>query len=276
VSVCVESDDYKQGLLGYSSARMSPDTSSSNKIGAAVYLKNLGALRLSEFAHEFKQLWPSHSFLNTGKEPDAAFFQVDESEFAVHLRRTQIPASATEAVLTDTNHWPDARFVLDKHKAHLAVVGTVERGKELHFASDLTKAIVALLGVTDSMAVFWLNGPVLHPAEDFAAIAKEMFGAGLMPLLLWIGMHWKSEVKALHTKGMVQFGAPEIMLIQQNGPSPDLAGYLFDVANYILTSCNEILDGETMDGPNGVLKVSSLKGNDPNKRMLVLQPVRPT
>jgi len=74
---------------------------------------------------------------------------------------------------------------------------------------------------------------------------------------------------------MLQFGAPEILLAQQAHPSHEAAEHLFEIAHYVLTSGKEILDGETMDGPNGVLRVESVYGRDRGRRALVLVPMTP-
>jgi hypothetical protein len=74
---------------------------------------------------------------------------------------------------------------------------------------------------------------------------------------------------------MLQFEAPEILLAHQKRPSPELVEYLFEVANYVLTSGKELLDGETIGGPGGVLRIDSVRGSDPGRRALVLVPMRP-
>jgi hypothetical protein len=45
---------------------------------------------------------------------------------------------------------------------------------------------------------------------------------------------------------MLQFEAPERLLAQQARPTAELVSYLFDVAQYVLTSGESILDGETI------------------------------
>ncbi len=54
----------------------------------------------------------------------------------------------------------------------------------------------------------------------------------------------------------------------------EASSYLLDLATYVLTSGKALLDGETVDGPKGTLKIESLKGNS-GKPGVMLFPVRP-
>jgi hypothetical protein len=199
---------------------------------------------------------------------------VGTSEIAINLRRFAVPQPVTDEILARDPHRDEAQKLLARQEGHYAISGLAVKGAELSFACDMTKAIAGLIATSDSLAVGWLNGPVFHNAQDFAGIAREMFLTGVSPLILWIGVHWESGSKSIHTKGMLQFGAPEILLAGQPGLSVDKAEYLFEIANYILTSGKEILEGETVDGPNCTFKVSTIKGADPAKRMLIFVPMK--
>ena len=70
---------------------------------------------------------------------------------------------------------------------------------------------------------------------------------------------------------MAQFDAPEICLAQQPDAAPLMVDYLVKVAQSVLTSHQQIADGETMDGPHGELKIK--KSSAQGKRILILEPV---
>jgi hypothetical protein len=220
---------------------------------------------------------PDCPWLNEGRNGNLAYFGSGGSHFAVELRHATIPQEVTNSALPSRD-WPDAEKDLALHVAHLKTVGSPEPGGAFRLAFDLTRAIVALLDLTDAIGVCWLNlnGSVLHPASDFAAIASETLGLGLPPLMLWIAVHWKPQEHVLHTTGMLQFGAPEILLAQQVRPSREMVEYLLEVAHYVLTSGKEILAGETMDGPGGLLRIESVGGSDHGRRAVILAPVRPS
>lgn len=244
-------------------------------LGAVIYLRTAKILRLADFAAQFHQLWPGTPLVEEGKQGNAAYFSMGETHLAVEVKSTTVPQAVTDAVLDSTRHWPDARKELGPHVAHVTVGSSGGGSNGLDIASHITKAIVALVRVTDSIGVCWLNGPVVHASRQFSAIAVEMFHLGRLPLMLWIAACWKPEERVIHTTGMVQFDAPEILIAKQPIRSTELIAYLFDAANYILRSGNMVVDGETMEGPNGVLKIESVTGKDSKKRALILVPVQP-
>jgi hypothetical protein len=242
------------------------------KIGAVLYLASNRPLHLPDFLAEFHKNWPLGLLEKTGKEPHRAFFRAGKSNFALELHHEPVPQAITDSVVHSTLHWPTAGAALALHPAYLSVAGSVENRGFLTLASDLTKAIAALLPVTDSLAVCWLNGPALNPAKKFTATAREMFDTGLCPLTLWVAARFDREVGALHTKGMTQFEAPEIYLAQQSDPAPLMVDYLFQVAQYVLTSHHQITDGEKMDSPHGTMRIKSAAGGDRGRSVLILEP----
>jgi hypothetical protein len=244
----------------------------SPKIGAVIYLASNRPLHLPDFLAEFHKNWPLGLLEKTGKELHRAFFRAGQSNFALELHHEPVPQAITDSVVRSTLHWPTAGAALALHPAYLSAAGSVENRDFLTLASDLTKAIAALVSVTDALAVCWLNGPALNPAKKFAATAREMFDTGLYPLPLWVAAHFDSEADALNTKGMEQFGVPEIYLAQQPDPAPLMVDYLFQVAQYVLTSHHQIKDGEKMDSPHGTMRIQSATSGDHRRRVLILEP----
>ena len=107
------------------------------------------------------------------------------------------------------------------------------------------------------------------------AIAAEILAQGQLPLILWISPQWDPKEHVLYTKGMPQFGAPEIFIGQQRELSLEMSEYLFNLANYVLTSGNALLEGETIDGPGTTFKIEFSRGHSTGKRGLLLLPVHP-
>jgi len=242
------------------------------KVEAVIYLATNRPLHLPEFFAEFRRNWPSLLLEKTGKEPHRALFRVGKLNFALELHHTPVPQDISEPVIHSTLHWPVAGDALAHHQAYLSVMESGVHSGVLNLACDLTKAIAALLPVTDSLAVCWLNGPALNASKSFVATARETFGTGLYPLKLWIGVGWEAQAGALHTRGMAQFDAPEIWLAQQFEPSPRMVEYLFHVGQLLLTYHRSIADGKTMDSPHGKLKIE--QSGAAGKRILTLRPAR--
>lgn len=242
------------------------------KIGAVIYLSSNRPLHLPELFAEFHRAWPSLSLEKTGKEQHRVLFRAGKSNFALELHHTPVPGDVSEPVVHSTLHWPMAEDALAHHQAHLSVTGSADGHGVLGLACDLTKAIAALLPVTDSLAVCWLNGPALNASKSFVSTAHEMFATGLYPLALWISVRWDAQTGALQTNGMAQFDAPEICLAQQAEPSPRMVDYLLLVGQSFLTPHHSIPDGKTIDSPHGKLTVEN--SSAAGKRILTLKPAR--
>jgi hypothetical protein len=239
--------------------------------GAVIYLSTSRPLHLPDFLAEFQKNWPLGVLEKTGKELHRASFRSGGTDFTLEMRHAPVAQAITDRAARHTLHWPLAERAVAPHTAHLIVNGPAEGRSPLTVACDLTKAIAALLPVTDSIGVCWLHGPALNSPKTFVTAARDMLSTGLYPLNLWVAARFNAEAATLCTQGMAQFAAPEISLASQPDPAPLMIDYLFQVAQYVLTSHHKIRDGERMLGPHGTLKVR-LDAGKRQRRLLVLEP----
>jgi len=249
--------------------------SGARKLGAAIYLKSLAPIKVGEFVSDFQERWPATSCEAEDSEPAVACFKIGHSHIAIEARPTRVPNSLTRSVLETTLHWPSAEKDISAHVAHIAVAASVDEGNTVELASDLTRAVASILAITDSLCVCWANGPALTLRGDFLSIAGSLLRVNQSPFLLWVGVGWVPKGGLLHTKGMAQFGTSELLLGQQSAVSDETVSYLHYLVRNVLTAENTLVEGQTVDGPSGVLKVELLKGAATNKTGLLLLPVKP-
>ncbi len=95
------------------------------------------------------------------------------------------------------------------------------------------------------------------------------------PFLLWVGVNWKPDGCLIHTKGMAQFGAPELFIGKQSTITEEMISYLHQLVRDFLTVENKLVAGQTIEGPECVFRVEILGGGGSNKTGLLLLPVRP-
>ena len=247
-------------------------TAERTKIGVAVYLPTCEMPDCELIASDFQKRWGG-AVISCHKQSNTMIdFRVIDSSFSMELCGQPIPAAVTEAALKVTRHWPRAESELATHTAHIAVAGSPDRNVAVAFACDLTRLLCSLLSVSNAIGLCWLNGPVLASTHDFIAMASEMFGRNMLPCFLWIAAIWNPKACMIHTMGMDQFGRADIFLGAQSAP-PNI-GYLFELVNYLLNSGKDLLDGETVEGPQGVLSVQRLEGKTTNKAGALLLPAR--
>jgi hypothetical protein len=110
--------------------------------------------------------------------------------------------------------------------------------------------------------------------KDFVGIAAEMCSTEALPLMLWVAALWNAKARLIHTKGMSQFDALR-SFSRSTAWTLDRSGCVpFRSRQYVLTSGNLLLDGETIDGPKGTLRIESVK-SESEKRGLMLFPMQP-
>lgn len=245
--------------------------SAPRELGAVIYLSSHRPLHVPDFLAEFHKNWPLGLLEKTGKELHRAFFRCGRTDFALEIQHAPVPQAITDRVANHTLHWPLAKKSLAAHPAHMLITGG-PTDQALPLACDLTKAIAAILPVSDSLAVCWLCGPALNSARTFAVNACEMFATGLYPVNLWVAARFDPATGTLRTQGMTQFDAPEIALAGQPDAAPLMIDYLFQIAQYMLTSHHQIQNGEKMDGPHGVMKIRIDASCDRGKGSLILEP----
>lgn len=243
------------------------------KLGAVIYLRRSNPFELRPFLSNFQKRWPGISILDEGREGNRTYFAIGECHFAVELHREPVPKNVTAAAFRVTTR-RDLEKKLAPHQAYLAVSASADDGDTLNLACEFTKVLAALATVSDSIGVCWLKGPVLCTTKEFVGIASEMLGLGTPPLMLWVAARWEPEGQLIHTKGMSQFAAPELFLAQQPEASLEMVEYLFQLVHYVLTPGKELLEGETIDGPQGVFRITSLGGNVPREKGIMLVPMK--
>ena len=254
---------------------MTAPAENSVKLATAIYLKSPTNISTPALLSDFGRRWPAQTIDVPGEQQGATRLSVNGFRFTIESRNAAIPEGVTEEALP-ARHWPEAQDEIRTSLAHLFVYSMARREETLNVASALTKLVASLLSVSPSVGVLWLNGPVLNSASSFVGIATQMADLQSLPLILWIAAHWNAKEHLIYTKGMSQFGAPEILIAQQKELSSSVVAYVFDLADYLIASGKVLLDGETVDGPDGgALMVKNMRAKDNGRRGVFLVPLTP-
>ena len=263
--------------LGYSRrCQMGEKVQNDRKaLAVVIYLKDGCLPGVESLLLDFNRRWKETLLVEEGQKGNCLYFRSGDFHFAIELRNVSVPPSVTEAVLNHTQHRRRTEKLLRIHNTHFGVVASLESGRMLDLAGVFTKLLVSVLSISRALAVCWLRSALLCSARDFIEVAESMLRNGSPPLMLWINLEWKPKGRLIHSNGMTQFQAPEIFLAGQGGISQEIAEYFFELAYYVLTTDRNILEGETIDGPRGALRIEFVKAGESGKRGLFLVPVRP-
>jgi hypothetical protein len=252
---------------------MSDHSSKMNKLGVIVFLWKSEQPDPEEVRTDFLKRWPTSPILWEAGQECYIFTLADGGSARIELHSERVLPSLTDYLVSGTRHWPEAQSELASHHAHLTVAVPLRGYVEVELARSLTKLLISILSLIDSIGVCWLNAPVLNSAKDFIGIGTEMLGVGLLPLPLWVGAYWRPDEHAIVSSGMAQFELPEIQMEYHDLPSVGAIEYFYELANYVAAKHEQILDGETIDGPQGTLGMHFGPGIVHGRRSLILQKV---
>ena len=126
---------------------------------------------------------------------------------------------------------------------------------ELVFATRIARA---LLSIPSAICCFNPNGETLQAAENVDDLFARHEATGLLPYELW------SNVRVLRlaehepwtmmdTVGLAQLDAPDHeALFAKEYDLAEVANFLRNAGDYVVTHGHVIEDGDTMDGPGGI------------------------
>lgn len=161
--------------------------------------------------------------------------------------------------------WPDARSVLDRHKAHI-VIGTMNAGTTLTervaAATDIMWVCAAVASITPCLGVHWVSGETVCAKDNFLASFKVM-ARDKLPLTIWLRFNLfagppdrgQSTVGCV-TTGLAAFMGREIEFAATPLPMETVVNLALAIAQYALNEGTSIKHGETFAiGPKQSMRV---------------------
>jgi hypothetical protein len=186
-----------------------------------------------------------------------ATFQSGDSILAAALMPAPVPPSEFEQLAPFSWHWPEAVKEIELHEAHMILSVSQKEESKIELASLLTKFAASVAATSDSLAVYWSEGPVIYPRDAFLEFA-EMLKEKKLPIPLWVGCYRgisRTSSEYLFTLGMEQFGHREVEMEISSKPSMGDVSLIYALANYILTSRKVIHEGDTVGDEDSSIRV---------------------
>lgn len=172
----------------------------------------------------------------------------DQTAMISHMP-VPIPWSDLEGPCATSWMWKEATDVMKAHGSHLICVLNGGEHSKLDRCQLLTRVIAALCEGDGVAGVYWGSGTVVVSPESFVEANELAVKDGIMPVFLWMDFRVQKsddgDVNVL-TTGLVEFGRPEIEILESRHDAEDVLTLLFDLVPYLLESGDVIKEGETI------------------------------
>lgn len=152
--------------------------------------------------------------------------------------------------------WKTAHEETMGHQAQIviSVIGPANRTLELY--KIFTQTAAAVLETTNSPGVFLQSQYLVLSSGYFIAAARNMVQNQSIPLYCWVYFGRPGEGNGF-TYGMVEFGFPEMEIVQANQSEGEVHSLLYDAAMSVVKYNTRLEDGQTLtteDGASFIVK----------------------
>lgn len=146
--------------------------------------------------------------------------------------------------------WTTAHEETSRHQAQvvISVIGPANRTLELY--KIFTQTAAAVLETTQSPGVFLQSQYLVLSSGYFIAAARNMVQNQSIPLYCWVYFGRPGEGNGF-TYGMVEFGFPEMEIVQANQSEGEVHSLLYDAAMSVVKYNTRLEDGQTLTTEDG-------------------------
>lgn len=179
----------------------------------------------------------------------AITFSLGEDSVIMALTDVPIPWGDLEGPCATSWLWKDATEVMKAHRGHAIVFLQTGRGTQLEQSILLTKVIAAAAEFLKGTGVYWGEGSVVLPPDQWQKLALDAT-TDHPPLPAWIEFRAARSADAkisVLTTGLEHFGGMEVEVIDSRHNFKDVLNVVMGVA-HITIKGEKISDGDTVGG----------------------------
>ncbi|MBR1765210.1 MAG: DUF4261 domain-containing protein [Ruminococcus sp.] len=198
------------------------------------------------FRHYLKEDWG----IEFQEEPKdgATVFRVGDQMAACSLMPMPVPEHEAEECAKNNVLWEHAEQEVAKHSAHL-LLAVMDHGQPLEQALLLCKLASSAMKLKNAIGFY--HNPTVYEKDFYVQNAKVMKDDELpMPILIYTHMYLSQAAQGSvlngFTYGLRRFGKEEIEILETSAQPQELFGFLMSIAEYTLTSDEELKDGDTI------------------------------
>lgn len=227
-----------------------PSADEDDVVAAVVLLRGTAGLDLEAIRDRMAGRWPELAPIETRTDPqhDARrILRTPRAELAFELCRPLPEGERLARACAANPAWPKADTLVRDQAATVAVTARTDRDG-LGRAMDLSRAVMALLhGCRDAPAVLWVPAEQLVPRRAF--LEKKSGDAALRHMFrVWTSARTTKDERGRvvgWTQGLAALGAVDLEAHDAPESPKELRDRLVALADYSLTSCRPLLNGDT-------------------------------
>lgn len=215
-----------------------------------------------DFLRRLEQDWQiSRQDAPAGQEDENILvFQCPGAMVSLALMPAPIPGGEAEYQAAKNYRWPGGVEQVKGHRAHL-VVALFNLGLTPVQAGQLMVKLLLTCCRQGGVLGVYANHVVYQP--QFYLDVAQMLDQGQLPLfnLVWFGLYRGEKGLCGYTSGLEALGYDEIEVLESAASPEQLAGFLADIAHYVVTQDVTLRAGETIGStPEQKLPISKGPG----------------
>lgn len=202
----------------------------------------------------------------TDVKDNVMVFTYKDMRVACSLMPNPVPDGEAETYAKHNVMWKDAADEVKKHNAHV-MLAVMNKFDAMEQAQLFAKVACSLLKLDNAIGIY--KHPTVYQKQFYVDFAEGMKNGDLpVPILIFLGVYLTGESKlCAFTQGMRFFGKEEIEVVDSLKQPQELIGFMYSIAEYVLSEDVELKDGETIGFteeqklPISVGKGVSVEGN---------------
>lgn len=181
-------------------------------------------------------------------EHGSLLFHVNGNLLAISLSDGPLPWDDLRGPCATAWWWRDAEAQMQRHAAHLVVMGMGHEGTATTRHIDLTQMVCSVASQTEAIGIYWPAGTLVHEPHAFID-ETEGIGEQRLPLHLWVDMRIETTGPDTHrffSTGMHALERLELEVERTTMPPESLLEFCHSILHYMVVNQVDIEDGETV------------------------------
>lgn len=221
---------------------MEKNDNKEGNVVAGFVLYNTDDVDISGFIQMMKDEWDI-DVINEVSD-GSIVFNYDNMTVACTAMKMPVPDKEAENAAKYNILWKDGEKAVAEHKSHV-ILAVVNKYDPIKQAVLFAKAAYCLLKIDGAIGIY--KDPTAYEKDFYINFAETIKDDELpMPILIYAGLYLASTGICAFTSGLRFFGKEEIEIIDSGKTPDEVVGFLYSIAEYVVSEDVTLQDGETI------------------------------